>query len=543
MIPKYTAKFTNEIIASTSLYDKDWEISSASLERLQSLIPSDIDLKKNIDLIGVAFNAAVVNRFNKNDDAIDTNTALAIKDFFINKPTNIEHKKEKVVGHIVSAAFSEYNKNKLLSDEDVRDLADPFNIALGAVVYRTVNPGFANALDNADDEGWDKVISASWELGFNEYSIAMGNSEDLNELEIISKPSQIEEFKRYLKAYGGEGVTSDGVPVKRLVAGEIYPLGIAFTANPAADVEGVYIKKDVDQLPPVEEDEAAEESGMICFNDVCFVRTLIDLEEKISHSSESNVIQHNKQAMDNTDIIQKLEELLQKHASPEAKEGKAAVSTEEAVASVSQFVFDAIRQKSDEYVAEKEEAQKEKVALQEAEERLKASVGELEDKLSQAETHLSNLEGEKLEREAKERFNERMAIIDSAYELNEEDLVVIASQVNEIGDDAEDFESYKEQFAVVWSHKSKEAVAAAKEEYEARIQEEVEKHLHQAKASAEVTAQPEASAEDAASDALDNVDEADAAIPNNNEELIEEEDSLRNRFKQAFNQDNLTIKY
>ena len=41
--------------------------------------------------MGVAFNAAVANKFNNNGDGIETNTALAIKDYFIHKPTNIEH--------------------------------------------------------------------------------------------------------------------------------------------------------------------------------------------------------------------------------------------------------------------------------------------------------------------------------------------------------------------------------------------------------------------------------------------------------------------
>ena len=538
MTPRYTARFENEIVASTNLYSDKWEISDASLSRLRQLIPADIDLKKNIDLIGLAFNAAVVNRFNKNDDAIDTTTALAIKDYFVNKPTNIEHQKQKVVGHIVSAAFSEFGKNKLIEDSEAAQLAGPFNIALGAVVYRTVNARFADALDSAEEEGWDKIISASWELGFNKYSIAIGDSEDLNELEIITKASQIQEFKAYLKAYGGEGCTDDGVAVKRLVSGEIYPLGIAFTANPAAEVEGVYVNQDDNETPPLAEEDASDGEGVICFNDVCFVRSLINLEEKISHSSQSNVIQHNRQAMDNQDIIQKLEELLQKHVEP--KEGKTAVSTEEAVANVSQFVFDAIRQKSDEYVEEKEHALAEKTQLQESEKELKASVDELTEKLNSTEADLVGLQEEKLERHAKARFNDRMAIIDSAYELNEDDLVVIASQVNGLGEEDEDFEIYKKEFAVIWNHKSKEAVAALKEEFDSRLQEEISK-LTEAKAST-VEEAPKTE-EEVVTEALDNANEATATLPNTNEELTAEQDSLRQRFKSAFSTDNLTIKY
>lgn len=541
MKPKYTTVYRNEIVASTNLYGDNWEISDASLDKLRGLIPSSIDLKKNIDLVGVAFNAAVVNRFNKNDDAIDTRTAVSIKDYFINKPTNIEHQKQKVVGHIVSAAFSEFGKNKIIEDSEAAKLDSPFNIALGAVVYRTVNPQFAEALDMAEEEGWEDIISASWELGFNKYSIAMGDSEDLDELEIITKASQIEEFKPYLKAYGGKGVTDDGVSVKRLVAGEIYPLGIAFTTNPAADVEGIYVSNEGDQIAQLEEDDAAATGEMVCFNDICFVRTLIDLEEKISHSSQSNVNQHNRQAMDNQDIIQKLEELLQRHT--ESTEDKAAVTTEEAVASVSQFVFDAIRQKSDEYVEEKEKALAEKTQLQETKDELEASVHELKEKLDATESQLGELQEEKLDRQDKERFNQRMALIDSEYELDDEDLVVIASQVNDLTEADEAFETYQKEFAVIWKHKNKEAVAALKEEFETRVAEEI-KRVSEVQAS--VVEAPEATQEtqeETVSEALDNADEATATVPNTNEELSTQEESLRQRFRSAFSTENLTIKY
>ena len=97
---KYTASFANTF---NVFQVEDKFISKASLDELSSLLPKDIDFEKNIDLIGVAFNAAVANMFNKNGDGIDAMTAVAIKDYFIHKPTNIEHQRQKVVGHIVGA--------------------------------------------------------------------------------------------------------------------------------------------------------------------------------------------------------------------------------------------------------------------------------------------------------------------------------------------------------------------------------------------------------------------------------------------------------
>ena len=121
---KYKTTFENEIIASSDIEESGLGISNASLEDLSSLIPKDVDLDQNIDLLGVAFNGAVANKFNRNDDGIGTSTALAIKDYFVHKPTNIEHRKEKVVGHIVSSGFSEFGSNKVLNEDEVKNITD-----------------------------------------------------------------------------------------------------------------------------------------------------------------------------------------------------------------------------------------------------------------------------------------------------------------------------------------------------------------------------------------------------------------------------------
>ena len=151
---KFTSHFESEIEAScVDGSCKMFNASEASLDSLKTLIPEDVDLDKNIDLMAVAFNAAVVNRFNKNGDGIDTATALAIKDYFIHKPTNIEHQKNKVVGHIISSSFSEYGTNKILEASELEDEKGAFNIALGALVYKIVNPTFAKLLEQSQEEG------------------------------------------------------------------------------------------------------------------------------------------------------------------------------------------------------------------------------------------------------------------------------------------------------------------------------------------------------------------------------------------------------
>ena len=214
---KYTTTFNFEVKACEEIAGIN--LSHANIENLRSLIPTSVDLKKNIDLMGVAFNAAVVNEFNKNGDGIDTKTAIDSIQQFIHKPTNIEHNKSKIVGHIVNAGFSDYADSSILINVD-EDETNPFHIALGAVVYKTIDKDFFELLQkstNPDNKMYN-TVSASWEVGFSEYQIAVG-SKNLKDARVISDPKEIQNMKPMLKAFGGKGVTEDGKPIYRLITG------------------------------------------------------------------------------------------------------------------------------------------------------------------------------------------------------------------------------------------------------------------------------------------------------------------------------------
>ena len=525
---KYTTKFSEEILATSKIESGEWQMGKASLEKLKPLIPTEIDFEKNIDLIGVAFNAAVANRFNKNDDGIDTRTALAIKNYFVNKPTNIEHQKQNVVGHIVSSAFSKFGTNEILEDRAVKDLRGPFNIACAAVIYRTVNRQFANLLED-QELGFEKTISASWEIGFNEYNIAIG-SRNLDEAEIISDPQRIEEFSQYLKANEGAGETEDGTKVYRLVVGDIYPLGIGFTANPAAEVEGVVLQAD-----PKEEVSLALDYCPECIEvSEEFIKNLKTEKNKISQSLESDVNYlhtHTIKTAMETNILDKLERVLQEHA--DAKE-----FSKEAVANIGEVVHDAIRQQNDQYVAEKEKSANAERELAESQENFTKSVGELEEKLSSAEEKISELETENKERDAREAFNLRMGVIDEEYQLEEEDRKILASELSSLETTEEAFAGYQEKIAVLWNHKNKEIIQKQKEEFNAKIEAEVEKRISEiGVASTHATQESDVTVEDA----MENIEEEKSSVPSNSEASAEEEITLEDRFAKAFSKENFII--
>jgi len=528
---KYTASFANKIKAET--FSKE-SISEASLQSLTSIIPEGIDFEKNIDLVGVAFNAAVANKFNKNGDGIDTETALAIKDYFIHKPTNIEHQRDKVVGHIVGASFSTYGDNQIVQEGEETLLGSdgaPFNIALSAVVYKGVNPDFATLVEKSTDKGSEfyQKVSASWEIGFNDYDVALG-SKDLKDAEVIDDPELKETLSKHLKAYGGSGKTDDGVEIYRLIKGDIYPIGIGFTANPAASVKGLVTHKD--------EQETSNNSILLPEQFEKIKVSQIKSEEKISQKEKDNVNSYNIQKPNlimEQEILEQFKEVLEASASSKKL-------SEEAVANMTKIFHDAIVEKSTQWQSEKEAMETEKVTLSETAESQAKELEELKVKLQSTEEEFESLKSEVAAAEAVENFNNRMSELDDTFDLEDEDRQLIASELKEL-DTEEAYATYKEKLSVLWRHKTK----SFKEEQEKAIQEKIEAAVQERLSSSESSEsseeEVEQTEEEVVEEAIENVEVEEEALANNNGSSTEESLTIREKFAQAFSEENVTIQY
>ena len=513
---KYTTTFEFEIKACENIAGIN--VSKANIENLRSLIPTSVDLEKNIDLMGVAFNAAVVNEFNKNGDGIDTKTAIESVQQFIHKPTNIEHNKKKVVGHIVNAGFSDYSDSTVLINVDENE-KDPFNIALGAVVYKTVDREFFDMLENSTNpkNSMYNTISASWEIGFSEYSIAIG-SKNLKDAEIISDPEKVSEMKGMLRSFGGKGMTEDGRPVYRLITGNVYPLGIGFTMKPAANVKGL-----ISNEYKKEDDTEEEKEESVSNSNKQQIKHLQKISDKISQNLKNTV--NNTKIMDLETLLSELKDSL-----AEKK------FSEEAVAGMTSTFAEAIKQKDDEYQASLEAAEKEKAEIAAAREELQNSVESIKEELKVAQERIDGFESEKRAEEAVARFNARMEEIDSIYDLEESDSSFIAEKIKGLDDTEESFASFKDELAVFWASKNKEAKAKIEDEIKARVEAEIEKRLTTVEAS-EITEEVVAEEVDV-EQALENAEATDTVLPNNNEAQASKT-TLKEKFAAAFSRDNI----
>jgi chromosome segregation ATPase len=368
---------------------------------------------------------------------------------------------------------------------------------LGAVIYKSVNKNFTNLVESSlDPESSSyKKVSASWEVGFSDYVLAVG-SDELEDAKIISDPEKIQEMKGFLRSYGGTGKTDTGESIYRLIKGQIYPLGIAYTLNPAAEVKGLYSEK-----PEVEK---------------VFIN---DKRDKISQKINLNVnTTKDINAMEIEQTISELKELLN-----EKKFSK------EAAASMTETFEQAIKKRDEQYRADLEVTKSEKAAIAKEYEDLKTSVAELEEKLGSANERISLFENEKKAEEAVARFNERMDSLDQSYDLDDQDREFLAKELKSIGEE-EEFSSFASKLEVLWKHKNKEAQAAFNEEIQSRIDEEVSKRI--SNASTEKVEVEEA---------LDGAEEVNAGVPNVNEAIASKEESLIDKFKGAFKRENIEI--
>ncbi len=438
MKTKYITTFSSHIKPLVS-EEKDKYLALASLVDLEKFVPN-VDTEENYDLLPVAFNAFVANRVNKNGDVVDTETALAMYKNFINKPVNIEHNRKSVIGTILTAGFSSFGEDKPLTEEEVKESKEPFNITLGGIVWKITDQDLANKIENSSDPTSEDYmnISASWELGFNDYNIVVvedGEEKNIGNAKEISDPKEIEELESKLRGFGGEGKLEDGSCIYRKVINKVIPLGIGLTEAPAADVKGVLTASEEKEDTQIEA-EVAEQK-----------------EEKISQNTKTNVSIRKVEAMKIENITDINDESLQ---------------TLKASA-IHEYIKESLRDASEKFTSEKQEKDGALSEAQEKHEGLLKEQESLKAELESVKEKLASLETEKAEREMLERFNQRMASFDERYDLTDEDRKVLASQVKDLSD--EEFDAFDQNMTVLLS--SKEKTEEEVKEVEAYTAEEV----------------------------------------------------------------------
>jgi hypothetical protein len=498
----HVSRFDDIPIAyASSLTEKQFSEAKASLDNLKNLLPEwQVNLDKNVDLLGISFNAAVVNYANKNGDVMDTATAIKMYETFRQKHLNREHKREKIIGHIINAQFSSYGESNLLYPMDIQETQDPFNISLGAVVYKVVDGDYAKQIEESANEDSPKYnsLSASWEIGMANYRIAMG-SPNLKECQIIDNPKHVADLKQYLRAYGGDGTYNNAL-VYRLIGEECLAIGCAITSRPAANVKGLLTRK--------KEPETSRAS---------FFNNFFDKNQKPS-------VTPNKHPHD----MEKLEQILE--------EIKAHMIKDNTTKGFEAAIADKIREASESYTAKVNEAKASQEKAEKEAAEIKASQETIAKQLAETQEKLAKIEAEASAKEAADVFSARMAEFDSEYDLEDEDRQILASDLKEISTD-EAYAAYKDKMAKLMKNKNKKAKEKMAEEAKAALDKEIEKRLAEvAKAS-----HKKLSDKELAEKALEEAKASEKVVPNNNGNQSQED--LKEAWAKAFSAENIKISF
>ena len=479
---KYKAQFKKIAIANVvSGIKQSQKLSIASLDELKKIIPKSVDLANNESLMYGAANSFVANRVNKNSHGILGSTAVSLAQKCVNTYIDYEHDKSCIVGHVINAGASEFGSNKILDLESLKDSKDAFNVALAMVFYKVVNPDLAAILAECSDETspYYQELSISWEVLYDEYFIAVG-SRDLNEAELVTEDSKIQELTAFLTdEEGGTGKLEDGTNIYRVITGSPLPTGFGVVENPAAEVKGIKIS------------EASTKETKI--------------EEKISQNINTDVKRNKNMKIKKLDDI--TNDLL--------KEIEAS--------SVISFIKDELEKAGDEYAA-KEQAIKAESDLKTSEaEKAAQDLADAVAKTKVLEDKLAQIEADQKAIQAKHAFDARMAKIDEEFELEDEDRNIIASDIKDLDEDG--FSAWYNKFNVFAKEKNKSFKAKKAADKKAADEEAAKEKNGEKEVKASVEEEKEK-----ADKALEGKKESDAGLPNGGGQEVSLADQVQSAF-------------
>lgn len=437
------------------------EFLTKASKELSSLMPEGTNFETNNDLFGVVFDAAVIGIFNANDDGIDAVEAIEAADTFIHKPCNYAHDSNNVVGHIINYGFTQYGGNKIFSPEEALE-AKIFDISLASVIYKRVYSWDVFNIIRSTDPDSDNYmgISASWEVGFSDYDIAICDSDedDIYTCERISSDNDLyREYSWRLRANGGSGRLRDGRMVKRILKDATF-LGIGFTENPAADVEPIQEfkpqneeKEDYTIFTEVIYDEAAASELYNEAREEFLIKKKGKTEgkgEKDTGAASDKTIKKTKEIISfNVNTLEdfNLNNMNEEEFIKFLEENNVAIEKATA-SSLFGACTKALQEGNQKYlddIREKEEALSKAKKLQE----------EALAKIKGLETQVAELQQKQEEAQAQEIFNQRMSHFEKTYKMDDAEREVIAKRLSAIASE-EDFKSFESEMSILWKNKT-----------------------------------------------------------------------------------------
>ena len=241
----------------------------------------------------------VSSSWNKNDDIFEKSEVWAAKNTPEDKPTNLEHDENLIIGHITSNWPISENGEVLEEGIDMNDLPEKYHILTGSVIYRGFsNPELKERAENliAEIENGTKYVSMECFFKGFDYGV---EDQTTGSYKVLARDENTAYLTKYLRAYGGVG-EHENYKIGRVLRNITFS-GKGFVDKPANEDSIIFnknlIKSQENILEPEEKINDFNKTGVLTTqsstqseseintmsleNDIADIKT--KLEAKFSH--------------------------------------------------------------------------------------------------------------------------------------------------------------------------------------------------------------------------------------------------------------------
>jgi len=249
----------------------------------QSLGSTNTDTPDTIDLFYTQ-SVLVTTNWNANNDIFDPAEVWASRKTPVDKPTNIEHNQDRIIGHITSQWAIDRDGNMIDNDSVVDDLPESFHICVGGVIYkawtgveaRTQVAEVINKITGGE-------MYVSMECLFTDFDYGMSNGSDFK---IVERNQESAYLTKHLKCYGGEG-SFNGYKLGRILRNITFS-GKGYVTKPANPDSIIFTKEESETfnfVRAVHEIPEKENNGV-------YISSYSDNERETNSMSDNSILEN-----------------------------------------------------------------------------------------------------------------------------------------------------------------------------------------------------------------------------------------------------------
>jgi hypothetical protein len=373
---------SDHILASSSIaYASIAQPSDKEARNLQIKNSKTLASLSDADLYYVQ-SILVSSSWNKNDDIFDKAEVWQARNTPEDKPTNLEHDENLIIGHITANWPIDDTGDPIDENISLDNLPEKFHILTGSVIYRAfTDPTLKERAEKLISEIENGTKYVSMECYFNGFDYGLINKVT-NTYKVLSRNNNTAYLTKHLRAYGGTGEHQD-YKIGRVLRNITFS-GKGFVDKPANPDSVIFTKENIFNLLDKKNDNLTN-SGVILNKSTSNVENIImneNLEKQVAElgtkidTVSANCADTVKEAYATASELKEANQILEaavKTQEEEVKKMKAAKEDMEEEAKKAKSAFEteleaAAKKWSDEKALMEEEMKKAKSELEEANE-------------------------------------------------------------------------------------------------------------------------------------------------------------------------------